>query len=364
MFDFIPIRSYVPLYYNVMLGVMLATVFHSSFLRMNDNKNISYINTMGLVVLTLILLYIGFRPINGIFVDMTTYAYTYSRFVEGNPINFANDYGFYGFMELCAKTIPVEWFFTICACFYLIPLYIVCKRFFGPYWFYGFFMFAATFTFWSYGTNTIRNGMASSFFLLALSFHKKKGIMIPLLFLASTFHSTMYIPIFSFTIASVLPRPKLFILGWFAAIGLSLLLGGFWETLFANMGFGDDRTSYLTSTENAAEFSRTGFRWDFLLYSATAVFSGWYFIFKKKFDDPFFNRIFCCFLLSNSFWVLVIRANFSDRFAYLSWFMLGLVIIYPLLKKEMFANQNRVIGGILFFYFLFTYTLNNLLVKS
>ncbi|HRH34501.1 MAG TPA: EpsG family protein [Catalimonadaceae bacterium] len=364
MFDFIPIKSYIPIYYNIMLVVMLLTAFHCRFLRMEDFRNIAFIQFMGFTLLIFVLLYIGFRPIHGIFVDMTTYAYTYSRFQEGNPINVTGDKGFYAFMDFCAQTIPVESFFALCACIYVIPNYVVSKRLFGTYWFYAFFMILATFTFWAYGTNGIRNGMAASLFLMAMGFEKNKIIMVAILALAASFHSTTYIPIISLIAAYLHPKPKSFLIGWFAAIALSLLFGGFWENLFANLGFDDDRTSYLTSTENAAEFSRTGFRWDFLLYSGTAVLSGWYFIFKRNFNDPFYNVLFCTYLLANSFWILVIRANFSNRFAYLSWFMLGLIIIYPLLKEKLVENQNRWIGGIIFFFYLFTYTLNYLLVKS
>lgn len=364
MIDFIPIKSYVPIFYNVMLGVMLFTAFHCSFLQMEERRNINFINAIGPILFIFILLYIGFRPIHGIFVDMTTYAYTYSRFQEGNPINVTGDRGFYSFMDFCAQTIPVEWFFALCACIYVIPVLIMSKRLFGQFWFYGFFMIAATFTFWAYGTNGIRNGMAASIFLLALGFEKNKFAMVAILIWAVSFHSSTQIPLLALIAAYVYPKPKVFLVGWFAAITLSLMFGGFWENLFANIGVEDDRTSYLTSTENAAEFSRTGFRWDFLLYSGTAVLSGWYFIFKKNFQDAFYARLFCTYLLANAFWILVIRANFSNRFAYLSWFMIGLVIIYPLLKDKLLANQNRWIGAIIFLFYFFTYTLNYLLAKS
>jgi tetratricopeptide (TPR) repeat protein len=112
------------------------------------------------------------------------------------------------------------------------------------------------------------------------------------------------------------------------------------------------------------QFSSLGFRWDFLLYSATGVFAGWYFIFVKKIEDKLYIQIYNIYVLVNAFWVLVIRASFSNRFAYLSWFLLGVVIIYPLLKKQIFEKQHVLIGRIIFLYFAFTYVLNVLLVKA
>ena len=126
-------------------------------------------------------------------------------------------------------------------------------------------------------------------------------------------------------------------------IPISLAAGGFWENFFGSLGFQDDRLSYLTEGNvNDDDFSSTGFRWDFLLYSATAVYAGWYFIIKKGFEDKIYFWLFNTYVFANAFWILVIRANFSNRFAYLSWFMMALVIIYPLLKKEMIKPKLNV----------------------
>src|SRR5690606_25184293 len=103
------------------------------------------------------------------------------------------------------------------------------------------------------------------------------------------------------------------------------------------------------------KFSSTGFRWDFLLYSSTAVFAGWYYIVKRNYKDKIYFWLFNTYVFSNAFWILVIRANFSNRFAYLSWFMIGLVIIYPLLKQQIIPKQHQVIGLILIAYFSFTF---------
>lgn len=363
MFDFIPINLYVPVYYNFILFVILFTVLHCQQLDMEDDRNIAFLRFGGVSLLIALLCYIGMRPLNGIFVDMTTYAYTFNRFREGKPTTINEDKGFFVFLEFCAKNFDVAIFFFLCAIIYIASLAIASIRFFGRYWFYGFLMIVSTFTFWAYGTNGIRNGMATSIFILAISFYQNRILMILFMLLALSFHKTLTLPIAAFALTYVNCNPRYYLIFWFLSIGLSLALGGFWESFFAGLGFGDDRTSYLTSQANAAEFSRTGFRWDFLLYSATAVVSGWFFVFKKEFRDMFFNQLFCTYLLANAFWVLVIRANFSNRFAYLSWFLLGLVIIYPLLKGKVVNRQNHFIGSVLLSFFLFTYVFNFVLAK-
>ena len=128
------------------------------------------------------------------------------------------------------------------------------------------------------------------------------------------------------------------------------------------LGFNDRAAGYLTD-EADDQFSRIGFRWDFLLYSATAVYAGWYFIFHKKFEDKFYRQLFNTYLIANGFWILVIRASFSNRFAYLSWFIMGVIIVYPFLKMQFFNKQNKVLGNVIFLYFAFTYILTVILAK-
>ena len=124
-------------------------------------------------------------------------------------------------------------------------------------------------------------------------------------------------------------------------------------------------TTYLGSFNQASEGVElvAGFRWDFLLYSASGVFAGWYFIEKKGFQDALYQRLFNTYLIANGIWILIIRANYSNRFAFLSWFLLGLVIIYPLLKSKIFSRQHVVIVRIVFIYFSFCYLMNVILKK-
>ena len=89
--------------------------------------------------------------------------------------------------------------------------------------------------------------------------------------------------------------------------------------------------------------------------SSFPVFTGWYFIFKKNFNDKFYSHIFNIYLVCNAFWILIIRANFSNRFAYLSWFLMSLIIIYPFLKQQFFKKQELVIAKVTLFYYGFTF---------
>lgn len=102
-------------------------------------------------------------------------------------------------------------------------------------------------------------------------------------------------------------------------------------------------------------FAYIGFRWDFLLYSAAPILLVWYLTIKHDFKDKMFNLIANTYILSNAFWIMVIRAAFSNRFASLSWFLYPLVLAYPLLRFKIWEDQDRKFGLILLAYASFTF---------
>ncbi len=356
MIEFIPLEYYYTVYIYSAFAIVITTFLHASILDVSDKKNIQYINFMGYVVLILLTLYMGLRPISGYyFVDMETYARIYESYAAGGDIVIKNDVVFHQFMKICSSYLTTKSFFLVCELLYIVPLYVVSKKYFKTYWFYAFFMFIVSFSFWPYGVNGIRNGMATSFVLLAISNNDKKPLMIILFIVSILFHQTMMLPIAAYILTIFYKNPRVYFIGWLAAIPLSIILGSFWENLFASLGFADERLSgYLTGEVDEA-ITKTGFRWDFLIYSASAVFVGWYFIFKKQYRDPIYIQLFNVYLTANAFWILIIRANFSNRFAYLSWFMMALIIIYPYIKERMFKDQHMVIAKVIFCYFMFTY---------
>jgi len=343
-----------------MLLVVFVSFLGTKGINIFSKKGRSFQRGLGIFVLVFTTLYIGLRPINGVFIDMMTYSRMFQKYAVGLPITSETDIFFHIFTKFCAQIMTANMYFLLCACIYILPLYLVSTKWFNKDWFFAFLLMITAFTFWNYGTNGIRNGMAGSLFLLGVS-RKKMVFQILIIFLAINFHKTMLLPALAFAFSYIVNKPKLFIIIWGLCIPLSLVSGGVFENLIANIGLGDDRLSYLTDEVDTSSFSSVGFRWDFILYSGTAIFAGWYYIIKKKYKDKLYYQLFTTYLLTNAFWILVIRANFSNRFAYLSWFMMGFIIIYPLLKKRIIPNQQRVIGLIVVAYFAFTFLMNVIL---
>jgi len=356
MFDWVPISFYTPIYFHFLLAITLFTFLHTQIMGFNDNRNKDYLKVIGYFSLVFIILYMGLRPIHGVFVDMKTYARIFNRYQNGGLIISKKDLLFHYFMKFCSYFISARYFFFLCATLYIVPAYIISKRWFKEFWFYAFLLLVGSFTFWAFGTNGIRNGIASSFFLLALA-AKKRWIQIFWLLISVNFHGSMYLPAMGLVITWFYNKPRGFYYFWLASIPLSLVMPGFWESLFASM-VEDERSEYFTDDKYADSFSSIGFRWDFLLYSATGVFAGTYYIFKKKIRDEHYIRLFNLYLFANAFWILVIRASFSNRFAYLSWFLLALVIIYPWRRIYFEKKQHQKLGWVIIAYIGFTYFMN------
>lgn len=363
MNTFVPLEYYFPLYINLMFLVVFFVHLQSKSIDWLDATNLKAKNVLGIILVVFTILYIGTRPISGkYFVDMRTYAENFESYVEGGPVPTNKDVYFEYFMKWSSGIMSVYTFFFICAVLYIVPMYLFCKKIFADYWFYAFMMLAVSFTFWSAGTNGIRSGIATSMILGAIAYADRKILSIVFFIVALAFHKSMVLIIAAYVLTRYFRNINWLIGFWFFSILLSFTLGGFWESIFSSFGLIEDErlSDYLTGDVDEFEVAvgRTGFRWDFLLFSSSAVAAGWYFKVKKGYNDYLYDRIFGMYLITNAFWILVIRTAFSNRFAYLSWFVMGIVIIYPLLRNRFYNNQHLVVARILFVYFLFTYVMS------
>jgi hypothetical protein len=354
----IPVIFYTPLFYHTLALVVLATGFYYQMLADREAMVRSY-NWMFMWVLALgIILYMGLRPVSHVFSDMMTYAKLYH---EGASSTRSKDWLFDWIMDVSPIFMEVEtWFFLIAAT-YVGAAAWASFRLHRENAFPAFLALASSFSFWSYGTNGLRNGLATSLVLLGMAFSGQIWVMALLFLAASGCHKSVLLPVFFFAATALYRNPRIYLVAYAGAVALSAVAGGVFQALFTSLGLlGDDRlSSYLTGDISAAEgkFSSTGFRWDFLGYSLLPIAAGAYYIFKKNYRDPFYLRLFCTYVACNGVWVLVIRVPYTNRFAYLSWFMMGWVVVYPLLKERMFKNQWAKIGVVVVVYGLINYAL-------
>lgn len=352
-YSIIPPTYYTHVYYNFILLVLVLDVIK---LLIKPAEFQSKKNYKSIALLIIVVLYIGLRPISSVFIDMIAYNYIFKNYASGAEIDLITDVTWFYFMRVCSSIMTAKSFFLICAVLYIFPLYKASKNLLGGNKYILFLMFVASFSFWSYGVNGLRNGIASSLFILAISLIKKKYLKYGLFVLAYLIHGSLIIPVAAYLVTLFYKNTKHFLLVWLLCIPLSLVFGSVFEMFFSSLGFEKDRIGYLTEGNiHNDTFAYIGFRWDFLIYSATAIYAGYYFIIKRKFKDIVYIQLFNLYITANAFWILVINANFSNRFAYLSWFLMALIIFYPFLKMKFFKNQNKVLATTIIGYFGFTY---------
>ena len=360
MFDWIPAESYTSIHYHVLLIIAILITFHALIFDVQDEQSINFFYSFGHLVVITLIFYMGLRQVNtGYFGDTETYAQLYSLWQQGADVKIKGDYLFNYLMKFCSGFMDIHSFFLLIDFLYIVPCFLFSHKYFGRYWFFSMFMFIASFSFWTYGTNGLRNGLATSFFIMALYFYNKKYWMYIWFTMGFFMHSSLIIPIAAFIVSGIYKNPKIYLAIWLLAIPLSLIGGSFWSSIFGSIGLENRTAGYLTNSEkNLEQFSQTGFRWDFLVYSASAVFIGAYFIFKKKITDPFYIHVFGIYCIANAFWILVITAAFSNRFAYLSWFLMPAIFAYPMFRYKIWKEQYKIFGAIIFVYFMFTYFMN------
>ena len=341
----IPASYYNPIFLYLVLILTMFACFRENRRTFEDIRRTRDSIIPALFLCIMLALFIGGRPISGTyFGDTSNYALAFDRMSSGISIpSNGGEWIWNQFMYYCSQIMDVTVFLTIIDLGYFGFTLWACKRL-TPHntWIMLLFNLAA-FSFFTYGTNGIRNGLACTLTLVALSFmvKNKKGIIIAcvIAFLSINIHRTTALPLLMGFVSLYFIRSfKVAYVFWVSSILISLVAGGAVTSFFASLGF-DDRTSYLMSEASADSFSHTGFRWDFLLYSMMPIVLGYYIIIRRGLRNRTYEFLLNTYVLSNAFWVMVIRANYSNRFAYLSWFMYPIVLAYPLLKMDIWGDQ-------------------------
>jgi len=112
----IPLPHYTPIFYNVLLGIILF-----AFLKLmvkgytlNTSSAKEYISFLLLIV---VVLYMGLRPISFAFGDMGIYNKYFNEFANGYEITNYKDYSWRLFMKFCSGIMSAKQFFY-CVLFY------------------------------------------------------------------------------------------------------------------------------------------------------------------------------------------------------------------------------------------------------
>ena len=354
-------------YYQTVFLILtfVLTLSQSIVLARQNGNSILYKNHNSDAIslfLVMFILVVGLRPIRG-FGDTFLYAHLFGLYHDkaAYMLDGGGEWIFNNFMWYCSQVMSVHIFFLIIEILYVVPVIIACKRLCPKNVAVMMLFFVGAYSFFSYGTNGIRHGMACSLVILALSyiegdkFAKIKCAV--LCFIAVNCHRSTALPIVAMLFVYFYRKPKAMFYFWISSIAISYTIGGLLESLLTMLGFDDRMALYIggqDSDDVMRQFTQKGFRWDFLLYSSMPIWLGWYLIFKKKVYNSTYIILLGTYIYSNAFWVMVIRAAFSNRFAYLSWFLYPIVLAYPLLTLKIWPDQGKKTSQIMLAHIGFT----------
>lgn len=303
-------------------------------------------------------LIIGLRPLSRrYFVDMANYNTAYYALSYGKKFKFSFDKENYLFDNLfdwlAANYVEITVFFLIIAAIYFIGYYIAISKLLPGDSLYAFIIFLGAFSTFSYATNGIKAGAAAAIFLCAIAYRDKKWIAALLLFASLGLHHSMIIPLVAYLLALFVKSPKFYFSFWVLCLVIAALHITFFQELFATITTDESAINYLTA--DASNWGgKTGFRWDFILYSILPIAVGWYAIYQRGFNSPKYNFMLNIYMFSNAIWMLCMYVQFTNRIAYLSWSIYPVVLVYPFFQSRRLRSQKLVLNTLVWVQLLFT----------
>lgn len=306
----------------------------------------------------LVTFFIGFRPLSGAFTDMMNYSGTYQIVADMGD-------AFYGdddvdnpifnkiLLYFASNAYEIIIFFFVIACIYVGCIYWTIHKIFPKDLFYAFIIYLGAFSTFSYGTNGIKAGAAASIFLLAFAYYKKPLIAALFCLLSLGFHHSMIVVIYAFVIAYFIKNPKWYFYGWLICLILAAMHITIFQQIFADFAKDESANRYLLGNEYDWG-GRAGFRIDFILYSLPPIALAWWATYKYKIKDRLYQLLFCTYLTTNAVWMLCMYMPYNNRLAYLSWFMLPILICYPFFKFKLYPTQYKTLNLIVGVYLAFT----------
>lgn len=362
--EFIPAYYYTTVYYTTLLVITWFTVLYyigAASQRILHAEG-SPVQTAAFILTLIIFFFLGLRQASLEFGDTYNYARIYELGAIGyTAVSLDEEWLWASIVGFCRSLgLNVNEYFLFIEFFYIGGMFVCSLILMRKNLWIAMLFFLTAFQTFSFGTNGIRNGMACSIELVAIALvieaGPRRALGFILMFLALGIHrSTMLPTAAAISSIFIVKDTKWAIRFWIASIFISLVAGSEITQLFASLGFDDRMDHYSNEATEEMYFSHAGFRWDFWLYSLFPVIMIWYITRHRNFNNVVYNTISNVYLLCNAFWIIVIRAQFSNRFAYLSWFIYPIVIAFPLLRMNLWKDQDRRTALILFFYSGFTF---------
>lgn len=350
--------------YTYLLVITTVSILCLLYYRSTDDLRHKKSILPAILLLIFMIFFIGLRPIDLEFIDMFDMSFIMDLrkgqdFVfdwDADNLIYDNLYNYW-----CAKEYSKEYFFLIFSAIYFGGIFIATRKLFKLNTLLVFLIYLGAFSTFSFGTNGIKAGAAASLFLVAVAYRKNIFIAIPFMLLSLGVHHSMTLPIGAFIIAYFFKDRRYYLAFWFICLFLSAFHVTYFQELLS--GYTDEQgASYLeiVDPEKNVFKGATGFRLDFILYSAVPIFLGYYFFIKKELSSATFDFIWCLYVLCNGVWLLCTYASYTNRIAYLSWCIYPFVLAYPFVNFAWSDRQEVYLKRCVFLHLGFTIFMNTI----
>lgn len=350
----LPAQYYQNIYLLIVTAIFL---FHIQRYRTNllqETSMPSKISSEVIVAVLFFAFFVGLRPVHIVFVDMVGYAFRFDYFSHIKPgYSWLVENKIFDnlFIYLSTNGWTKSLFFLLMSFVYFVGTFIVCKKMFKRHVLIAYLVWLGAFSTFSYGVNGIKAGVAATFFLLAIAYNKNVKISILFLLISLGFHHSMTLPLGAFSIAYFFRNTKVYFIAWAICLLMAFLHINFFSELLA--GLTDDRgAEYLLGGSNWG--GKSGFRIDFVIYSAMPVLVGYWALFRRCVKSFTYELLLSIYLITNAVWMLCMYANFTNRIAYLSWSLYPIVLIYPFFKEDFGPDRYHKFSVVAMFHLFFT----------
>lgn len=310
-----------------------------------------------IILIIFLVLLIGLRPPGDFyFADSFWYNYNY-RHLEGIPFTFKIDAPNVIWDNLfnyfCANRLGISNLFLLSDVIYFGCTYFALKKLFPNDYVAAYLVFLGAFSTFSFAYNGIKAGLAASIFLLALAYRKNLLLSVLLVLISLGFHHSMQLPVAAYIIARICSNAKVFMVVWVLCLLIAVLHISYFQNLFASMA-DEGGKGYLMGGDGGAGAS-SGFRLDFVLYSAVPIWIAYISLYKKRLSmSKDYLLALNIYLITNSVWMLCMYASYTNRIAYLSWFIYPVVLIYPILNKNWGEYHYKTFAKVVGYQLMFT----------
>jgi len=325
------------LYQTVYLLIVAFFTIHAVSLYGNKGRGVVAHQKQALFLAVFMIFFIGLRPASYLFSDMVNYVDYLRAIRAGTYIHGDNNFIWDPLFDWFGNSgLSNDFFFCFIAFIYFGGIFLACKKMFPNDIFLSFLVYLGAFSTFSYATNGIKAGAAASFFLLALAYRENKWRAALFLFLSLGFHHAMIAPIAAYLVTFLVKNRKYYLYGWIVCFIMAALHITIFQAIFA--GYSDEGGASYLSLGNT-EKNVSGFRPDFIFYSAIPIFLGEFLIRKFQIESEEYDFIWKVYVAANSVFLICTYASYINRIAYLSWLLYPIVLIYPFLHCDLGERQ-------------------------